>query len=131
MQEAHLPQAVTHLFSPPSKQKSIKLFSTIRSLLYSKLVYMLEKLKFEIEFYFLRLLHVLIALITGLSFCTNQTFLAPVKDLDLSLYVCICLKNQRKLIIVLAKGLIENLGDALMNLALMSFLCIKHPVYIR
>ena len=81
-QEAHLPQTVTYLFSPPSKQKSIKLCSTIRSLLYSKLVYKLEKLKFEIEFYFLRLLHVLIALVTSFSFCTNQTFLALVKDLD-------------------------------------------------
>ena len=49
--------------------------------------------------------------------------LTPVKNLHLSLYVCICLKkNKRKIdVVVLAKGFIEDLGVAVMNLALVGF----------
>ena len=47
----------------------------------------------------------------------------PVKNvLSLLLYVCIGLKIKRKIdVIVLAKCFIEDLGDAVMNLALMCF----------
>ena len=42
----------------------------------------------------------------------------PLKNLNLSLYVCICLKNkQNNYVIVLSKGFIEDLGDAIMHLA--------------
>ena len=57
--------------------------------------------------------------------------LTPIKNLHLSLYVCICLKNKWKTdVIVLAKGFIEDLGDAIMNLALIGFLCILGIQYI-
>ena len=57
--------------------------------------------------------------------------LTPVKNLHLSLYVCICLKNKRKIdVIVLAKGFMEDLGDAIMNLALIGFVCILDIQYI-
>ena len=53
------------------------------------------------------------------------------KNLHLSLYVCICLKNKRKTdVIVLAKGFIEDLGDTIMNLALIGFLYILGIPYI-
>ena len=71
------------------------------------------------------------ASITGLLFCTTQKVLTPVKNLHFSLYVYICLKSKRKTdVIVLAKGCIENLGDAIMNLALIGFLCILGIQYI-
>ena len=54
-----------------------------------------------------------------------------VKNLHLPLYVYICLKNKQKNdVIVLAKGFIEDLGYAIMNLALMGFLCILGIQYI-
>ena len=52
------------------------------------------------------------------------------KNLHLPLYVCICFKNKQKNdVIVLAKGFIEDLGDAIMNLALLGFLCILSIQY--
>ena len=45
--------------------------------------------------------------------------------------ICLGLKNKRKTdITVLAKGFIEDLGDAIMNLALIGFLCILGMQYI-
>ena len=68
---------------------------------------------------------------TGLLFCTTQKQLTPVKKLRWSLYVCICLKTKWKTdLIVLAKGFIEDLGDAIINLALIEFLCILGIQYI-
>ena len=110
------------LHSPPSKQKSIKLLSTIRSLLCGNLLYKLDKSKVETDVAFLRLLSPFIATITGLLFCTTQKVLPPVKNLHSSLYVSICLNNKRKTdVIVLAKRFIEDLRDAIMNLALIGF----------
>ena len=121
----------TDLLSLPSKQKSIKLLSTVRSLLCGNLVYKAEKSKVETEVAFLCLLSTFIASIYGLLFCTTQKVVTPVKNLHLSLHVCICLKNKRKIdIIVLAKGFIEDLGDVIMNLALIRFLCIVGIQYI-
>ena len=88
----------------------MKLLSTIRSLLCGNLVYNVEKSKVETEVAFLRLLSSFIASITGLLFCTTQKVLTPVKNLHLSLYVCICLKKKRKInVIILAKGFIKDL----------------------
>ena len=57
--------------------------------------------------------------------------LTPIKNLHLALYVCICLKNKRKIdVIALAKVFIEDLGDAIMNLTLIGFLCILGTQYI-
>ena len=57
--------------------------------------------------------------------------LTPVKNLHLSYYVCICLKSKQKIdFIVLAKGFIEDLGDPIINLALIGFLCILGTQYI-
>ena len=64
-------------------------------------MYKVEKLKFEIENGFLCSLDLLIASVTGLLFHTTQTFLTLVKDLHLLLFICICLKYQRKLILLL------------------------------
>ena len=51
--------------------------------------------------------------------------LTPVKNLHLSLYGNICLKNKRKIdVMILAKGFTEDLGDAITNLLLIRFLCI-------
>ena len=51
--------------------------------------------------------------------------LAPVKNLNLSLFACICLKRKRRIdVIVLAKVFVEDSRDAVMNLALMGFLYI-------
>ena len=89
-----------YLLCPPSKQKSVKvlsLLSTIRSLLCLNLVYNVEKSKVETEVAFLRLLSPFIASVTGLLFCTTQKVLAAVKNLHLSLYVCIRPKNKRKI----------------------------------
>ena len=92
---------------------------------------MVEKSKVETEVAFLRLLSPFIASITGLLFCTTQKVLTPVKNLHLSLYVCIYLKNKRKIdVIVLAKGFIEDLEDAMINLALIRSLCILGIQYI-
>ena len=53
------------------------------------------------------------------------------KNLDLSLYVCICLKNKWKIdVIVQAKGFVEDLGDTIMNLALKGFLWILGIQYV-
>ena len=85
----------------------------------------------ETEVAFLWLLSPFIASITGLLFCTTQNVLTPVKNLHLSLYICICLKNKRKIdVIVLAKGFIEDLGEAMMNIALIGLLCILGIQYI-
>ena len=122
---------VINLFSPRSKQESIKLVSTIRSLLCGNLVYKVETSKVETKVALLCLLSPFIASITRFLFCTTQNMLTPVKNLHLSLYVCICLKNKRKIyVIVLAKGFIEDLGEAIMNLALIGFLCILGIQYI-
>ena len=105
-----------------SKQKSIKLLSAIRNLLCGNLVYKLEKSKVETEVAFFCILSPLIASITVLLFCATQKVLMPVKNLHLSLYICICLKNKQKNdVIVLAKSFTEDLGDAIMNLALIGF----------
>ena len=66
-------------------------------------------------------------------FCTSQNVLTPVKNLHLLLYVCIFLKNKRKIdVIVPTKGFIEDLGDAIINLVLTEFLCILgNPVHSR
>ena len=51
--------------------------------------------------------------------------LKPIKNLHSSLHICICLKNKRKIdVIALAIGFIEDLGDTIMNLALIGLLCI-------
>ena len=50
--------------------------------------------------------------------------------LPLSLYVFICLRNKQKAVIVLAKDLIEDLGNAVMNLDLIGFLCMLGIQYI-
>ena len=49
--------------------------------------------------------------------------LTPVKYLHLSLYICVCQKNKRKIdfIVLAKKGFIEDLGDAIMNVALIRF----------
>ena len=120
-----------YLLSPPSKQKLIKLLSTIRSLLCGNLAYSVEKSKVERGVAFLRLLSPFIASITGLLLCNVQKVLTPVKNLHLSFYVCICLKSKQKIdFIVLAKGFIEDLGDPIINLALIGFLCILGTQYI-
>ena len=81
--------------------------------------------------WFPTLLSPLIASITGLLFCTTAKVLMPVENLLLSLYVCICLKDKRKIdAIVLAKAFIENLGDNTMKLTLIGILCILGIRYI-
>ena len=48
--------------------------------------------------------------------------LTPVKNLHLSWYGCDSSGSEQKAdVIVLVKGFIEELGDTIMNLALMSF----------
>ena len=90
-----------------------------------------RKSKVETENAFLHLLSPFIALITGLLFCTTQKALTPVKNLCLSLNVCICLKSKRKIdVVVLAGGFKEDLGGAIMNLALTRFLYILSIQYI-
>ena len=111
---------IFHIFYPMSSIiincniftfSSIKLLSTIRSLYCGNAVYRIEKPKVETEVAFLHLLSPFIASVTGLLFCTTQKVLTPVKNLHLSLFVCICLKNKPKIdVIVLAKGFIEDLG---------------------
>ena len=61
-----------YLLSLPSKHKSIKLLSAIRSLLCSNLLCKLEKLQFETEVAFLHLLSSFIGAIIGLLFCATQ-----------------------------------------------------------
>ena len=70
-----------HIPSHPSKQKSIKLLSTIRNLSCSNLAYKVEKSKIETEGFFLCLSSSFIASITGLLLCTTQKVLTPVKHL--------------------------------------------------
>ena len=90
-----------------------------------------EKSKVETKVAFLLLLSPFIASITGLLFCTTQKVLTPIKNLHLSLYVCICLKSKRKIyVMVPAKGFIEYLGDTIMNLVLIGILCILDIQYI-
>ena len=110
------------LFSPPSKQESIKLLSIIRSLLCGNLVYKVKKSKFETEVDFLRLLSPFICI----SYCFvvqyNPKSVNACKHLHLSLCVCICLKIKWKInVIVMTKCFIEDLRDTVMNLALMGF----------
>ena len=50
--------------------------------------------------------------------------------LPLSLYIFICLRNKQKAVIVLAKDLIEDLGNAVMNPDLIGFLCMLGIQYI-
>ena len=114
-----------YLLSPPSKQKSVKLLRTIRSLLSGNLVYKVEKSKVETKVTFLSLLSPFIASTAGLLFCTTQKMLTPLKNLHLPLYVCICLKSKQKTdVIAVTKGFIEDLREAIMNLALREYLCI-------
>ena len=64
-----------------------------KGLVYGNLVYQVEKPKSEIEVAFLCLLSLFIKSITGLLFGTTHIVLKPVKNLDLSLSVCIFLKH--------------------------------------
>ena len=95
---------VIYSLSPLSKQKLLKLLSTIRSSLCGDLVYKVEKSKAETEVDFPRLLSLLTASITGLLFCTTQKVLTPSKILHLSLYVCICLKNKQNIDVIVQPG---------------------------
>ena len=55
-------------------------------------------------------------------FYTTQKVLMPVQNLHLSLHVWSYLKNKQEIdVIVLAKGFTEDLGDAIIILALMEF----------
>ena len=91
----------------------------------------MEKLKVENEVVFQYLLSLFIVSITGLLFCTTQKVITPIKSLLLSLYGFVSIANKRKNdVIVLAKGFIEDLGDAIMNLAFKMFLCI-FKAYVR
>ena len=68
---------------------------------------------------FLLLLRLLITSIDGLLLCTAKKVLTPGKNLHLSLYVSIWLKNKRKIDVLIAKVL----GDNIISLALTGFLC--------
>ena len=58
-----------YLLSPPSRQKSIKLLSTVKNLFCGNLAYNVENSKVEIEVAFLRLLTLFIKSVVGFSFC--------------------------------------------------------------
>ena len=86
-----------NIFTFSSIKTEIKLLSTITSSLRGNLVYKAEKSKLEIEVSFLRLLRPFIASINVLL--STQKLLILVKSLHLSLYVCICLKTNEKLML--------------------------------
>lgn len=76
-----------------------------------------EKGKAEVGVTFLCSLGLFVASIPGLLFCNTQKVLISVKNLRL--YFCIVLKTKNKIdYIVLAKGFIQDLGDAILNLVL-------------
>lgn len=76
----------------------------------------------KMEDTFLCLFNLLIASINGLLFCAAKKVILPVKKP--CIYAFICLKSNQTIDVkVLAEGFID-LGEVIMNLALISFLLI-------
>ena len=88
-------RTVKYILIPPSKQKLIKLLSTIRSLLCGNLVYKVGQSKVEKEISFLCLYSLFITWLLACRSVPSKS-VKVCKNLHLSLHVCIYVKKENE-----------------------------------